>query len=83
MAATERLASSTSKCATPAGAPQARNVVAGVTANSRNRENPFFNRTMVYCSYPFLSMKACRAGDKEDRRAAGFAPRFAAGFATG
>ena len=79
MAATERLASSTSKCATPAGTPQARNVVAGVTASSRNRENPFFNTTVVYCSYPLLSMKACRAGDKEDRRATCFAPGFAAG----
>ena len=29
MAATERLGSSTSKCATPTGRPQARNVVAG------------------------------------------------------
>ena len=59
VAATESLASSTSKCATPAGTPQARNVVAGVRASSRNRENPFFNKTVVYCSYPFLSMKAC------------------------
>ena len=65
VAATKRLASSTSKCATPAGTPHARNVVAGVTASSRNRENPFCNRTMVYCSYAFLSTKACRAGDKE------------------
>ena len=50
MAATERLASSTSKCAIPAGTPQARNVVAGVTVSCRNREDQFFNKTVVYCS---------------------------------
>ena len=38
MAATEHVASSTSKCATPAGTPQARNVVAGVTAQGTNFE---------------------------------------------
>ena len=65
VAASERSASSTSRCATPTGTPQARNVVAGVTASSRNWENPFCNRIVVYCSYPFLSIKACRAGDKE------------------
>ena len=45
---------------------------------------------VVYCSYAFLSMKACRAGNKEgnvarcqDRRAAGFALGFATDFAAG
>ena len=81
VAATKCLASSTSKCATPTGTQQARYVVVGVTAHSRNREKPFCNRTMVYRSYAFLSMNACRARDKEgivarwwDRRAASFAP---------
>ena len=46
--ATKRLASSTSKSATPAGTPQARNVVASVTAVSRNPEKPFCNGTMLY-----------------------------------